>query len=218
MRPSILLAIACAFTLCGVCAAQSVALTGMLGSKALLVVEGGTPKSVAVGETYQGVKLISAQANQVVVEISGTRQTLVLGAAPLSLGPTSGSAESGGNGRIVLQAAGNGHFFTLGQINGGSVNFLVDTGASYVALSAGDAQRLGINLTNAPTGVMGTANGSTMAWRVKLSSVRVGNVTVHEVDAVVLPTSLPHALLGNSFLTRFQMTRTNDQMVLERRY
>lgn len=195
--------------------AQSVALSGLLGGKALLVVDGAPPKSVAAGETHRGVKVISTQANQAVVEIGGARQTLLLGAAPVSMG---GQDRGEGDRRIVLQAGGNGHFLTLGQINGGSVRFMVDTGASYVALGAADAQRLGINLATAEPAVMGTANGAVQAWRVKLGSVRVGNVNVHEVDAVVMPAAMPYVLLGNSFLTRFQMTRTNDQLVLERRY
>ena len=55
-------------------------------------------------------------------------------------------------------------------------------------------------------------------WRVKLDSVRVGDVEVRGVDAAVLPNTMPYVLLGNSFLSRFQLTRNNDQMVLERRY
>ncbi len=65
---------------------------------------------------------------------------------------------------------------------------------------------------------MGTANGVVNVWRVRLDSVRVGDVEVHGVEASILPTSMPYVLLGNSFLSRFQMTRSNDQMVLERRY
>lgn len=195
--------------------AQSVALSGLLGDKALLVVDGTAPKSVAAGETHRGVKVISTRANQAVVEIAGVRQTLLLGTAPVSL---RGQGSDEGESRIVLAAGGNGHFMTLGQINGNSARFLVDTGASFVALGADDAQRLGVHLKTAQPVVMGTANGSVQAWRVKLGSVRVGNVTLHDVDAVVMPAAMPHVLLGNSFLNRFQMTRTNDQLVLVRRY
>jgi aspartyl protease family protein len=63
-----------------------------------------------------------------------------------------------------------------------------------------------------------TANGMVSTWRVKLSSVRVGEVEVRDVDATVVPAGMPYVLLGNSFLTRFQMKRENEQMVLERRY
>jgi aspartyl protease family protein len=62
-----------------------------------------------------------------------------------------------------------------------------------------------------------TANGVVPAWYVKLSTVRVGDITSYDVDGVVTSGSMPYVLLGNSFLSRFQMTRTNDQMVLEKR-
>ncbi len=215
MLPRALLTVAGAMALAGAAAAQNVALTGVLGSKALLVIDGAPPKAVGVGETWRGVKVVSTQSGQAVVEVDGSRQTLLLGGAPVSQG---GAPAGEGDSRIVLHASGNGHFMTLGQINGRSISFMVDTGASYVSVSASDAERLGVNLKAAQPIVMGTANGSTQAWRVKLNSVRIGNTTVHEVDAVVMPASMPFVLLGNSFLTRFQMTRTNDQLVLERRY
>lgn len=212
-RRALLLLAACALS--GAAQAQSVVLSGILGGKALLMVDGGRPRSVAVGQSHQGVKVVAVGANEAEVEINGVRQTLRLGQAPVSAEETSASTDQQ---RIVLQAVGNGHFMALGQINGSSARFMVDTGASYVAVGAADAERMGINLKTAQPTVMSTANGAAQAWRVKLNSVRIGSVTVHEVDAVVMSASMPYALLGNSFLSRFQMTRTNDQLVLERRY
>jgi aspartyl protease family protein len=65
---------------------------------------------------------------------------------------------------------------------------------------------------------MQTANGSTMGWLVKLNSVRLGSIEIYDVEGVVSPAPMSYVLLGNSFLTRFQMTRMNDQLVLEQRY
>jgi hypothetical protein len=70
-------------------------------------------------------------------------------------------------------------------------------------------------------GVMGVAPSTIRlleAQRVKLATVRIGDVLVYDVDSVVSCGSMPYVLLGNSFLERFQMTRTNDQMVLEKRF
>ncbi|HNK05786.1 MAG TPA: retropepsin-like aspartic protease, partial [Giesbergeria sp.] len=64
---------------------------------------------------------------------------------------------------------------------------------------------------------MNTANGVTQGWRMRLDSVRIGDVEVLNVDAIITPQAMPYVLLGNSFLGQFQMTRTNDQMVLEKR-
>lgn len=205
--------------LCGLAPAawaQSVGLSGMLGGKALIIVDGAPPKTVAVGDSYKGVKIISTQGDQAVVEIAGKQHTLRVGDAPASVGGSGGDA--GGGNRIVLTAGSGGHFFTLGQINGKSAQMVVDTGATSVSMSVQDAQRMGLDYQSGQMVRMSTANGVIPAWRIKLSSVRVGDVSVHGVDAVVSSGSMPYVLLGNSFLTHFQMTRANDQMVLEKRY
>ena len=196
--------------------AQTVTLSGLLGNKALVVVDGSAPKAVAVGESYRGVKIISAQGDQAVLEIAGKRHTLRLGEAPVSVGDTT-ATRAGGN-KVVLSAGSGGHFFTPGQINGRAVQLVVDTGASVVSLSVGDAERVGLNYKAGQVVQISTANGVIPGWRIKLASVRVGDVVVYDVDAIVSSGAMPYVLLGNSFLARFQMTRNNDQMVLEKRY
>ena len=200
--------------LVGAAQAQSVALAGMLGSKALLVVNGTAPKSVAAGETHEGVKVISTSGDQAVVEQDGKRNTLRVGEAPVNMG----ASKTGGKGnRIVLVAGTGGHFMTAGQINGKAVQFMVDTGATSVAMGAQDAERTGINFRTGQPVMMSTANGNVQGYRIRLDSVRVGDVEVFGVDAVVTPQPMPYMLLGNSFLTRFQMLRENDQMTLTKR-
>ncbi|HNW03349.1 MAG TPA: retropepsin-like aspartic protease, partial [Burkholderiaceae bacterium] len=90
--------------------------------------------------------------------------------------------------------------------------------ASMVSISAPDADRMGLNYKGGQPIRLSTANGVTNGWKIKLSSVRLGDVEIYEVDAVVSPAAMPYVLLGNSYLTRFQMTRTNDQMLLEKRF
>ena len=196
--------------------AESVALAGMLGSKALLVVNGTAPKSLAVGETHQGIKVISTSGDQAVIEQLGKRQTLRLGDAPVSISGNNGA--SGRGSRIVLTESSGGHFMTAGQINGRAVQFMVDTGATSIAMSTLDAERAGINYKNGQAVLMSTANGTAQGFRIKLNSVRVGDVEVFDVDAVVTPQPMPFMLLGNSFLTRFQMKRDSNLMTLEKRY
>ena len=195
--------------------AQTVTLSGMLGSKALLIVDGNAPKGVAVGESYRGVKIVSTQGDQATLEIAGKRHTLRVGEAPASVG--GGGADAGGT-KIVLSASSGGHFMTQGQINGRAVQLVVDTGATMVSLSVAEAERVGLKYQTGQAVQMSTANGVIPGWRLKLASLRVGDVTVYDVDAIVSSGAMPYVLLGNSFLARFQMTRTNDQMVLEKRY
>ena len=195
--------------------AESVALAGMMGSKALLVVNGTAPKTVAAGETHQGVKVISTSGDQAVIEQSGQRQTLRVGAAPVNM---SGSAGGGRGTRIALAESSGGHFMTAGQINGRAVQFMVDTGATHIVMSLLDAERAGISYKNGQRVRMTTANGDAEGFRIKLNSVRVGDVEVYDVDAVVTPQAMPFLLLGNSFLARFQMKRENNLMTLDKRY
>jgi aspartyl protease family protein len=199
----------------GTAAAQSVALQGMLGSKALLIVDGSAPKSVAVGETHKGVKVLATLGDQATVEIDGKRHLLRVGDAPASVG-TSGGGPRGN--KIVLTAGSGGHFLTQGAINGRAVQFMVDTGATSVAMGVAEAERIGLDYKKGQIARGSTANGMVSVYMVKLASVRIGDVEVYDVDASVLPAAMGHILLGNSFLTRFQMTRHNDQLVLERRF
>jgi aspartyl protease family protein len=194
--------------------AVSVALSGVMGSKALLVVGGAPPKLLGAGESYAGVKLVSVSGDQAVLEVAGKRVNLRVGDAPVSQG--GGVGGPGGN-KIVLPMGSGGHFMANGSINGRAIQFMVDTGATSVAIGMSDAQRMGIDFQKGQPVRMNTANGVAQGWRVKLNSVRVGDVEIYDVEAVVGP-NMPIALLGNSFLSRFTMNRGSDTMVLERRY
>ena len=175
---------------------------------------------MCIRDRVQGVRLISLSATQAEVDIGGQRRLLFAGASQVRLGGANEqpAASAGGGGReIVLSAGSGGHFTTAGQINGKTVTFLVDTGATMIALGQADADRLGINYKNAPRSLASTANGTIQINTVTLSSVRVGDVEVANVEAVVMPSAMPHVLLGNSFLTRFQMKRDNDTLHLIKR-
>jgi aspartyl protease family protein len=190
---------------------HTVSLSGTLGAKALLIID-GSPRTVEAGQTVAGVKLLSVSGNDAVVEVDGHRQTLSLGGAQVNLGTDSNG------GLIVLKAGSGGHFIAAGTINGRAVNFLVDTGATYVALGAAQAQSLGIDFLHGQRGTGHTANGPVVMYRVALTSVQLGEVMVYNVEAVVLPQPMDQVLLGNSFLSHFEMKRNNDTMTLTKRY
>ncbi len=195
--------------------AESVMLTGTIGNRAILVVNGSAPRTVAPGESLQSVKLISVQGDQAVVEAGGKRVLLRMD-SPVSVGGTGGGG-SGGS-RIVLNADSRGHFMTPGTINGRTVSFMLDTGATTVAMSAADATRIGIDFQKGTPVQMNTANGVALGYRLRLSSVRVGDVEVYDVDAIVSQLPMPYVLLGNSFIGRFSMRRDAEQMVLDKRF
>ena len=139
----------------GAVAAQTVSLSGSLGGKALLMID-GAPRTLAVGQSAQGVKLVSVAGSDAVVEVGGRRVKLQLGSAQVNLG---GAPTAGGGTQIVLTAGSGGHFVTQGSINGASVRFVVDTGATHVALSQAEAERIGLNFRKGQRGVGNTANG-----------------------------------------------------------
>jgi aspartyl protease family protein len=193
--------------------AQSVTLAGRMGERALLIVD-GRPHTLAVGEAAAGVRLLRWSGDSVEVERGGSRYTLRLGAAPAQVGAT--PASSAGR-EIIIPAAPGGHFVTRGSINGRSTSFMVDTGATLVSIGRSDAERLGLDLKGARQAVTQTANGPVTVQTLTLASLRVGEVELNNVNAIVLPSAMPYVLLGNSWLGRFQMRRENDIMRLELR-
>lgn len=195
--------------------AQSVVMTGGMGSKALLVINGGAPKALAAGDEHKGVKVVSVSSEVTVVDVGGKRQTVRLGGAPVSLGGAGGSGSSGS--QIVLTAGSGGHFMTQGSINGKAIEFMVDTGATTISLSADDARRIGLKYESGQKVMSQTAGGTRVVYLVRLNSVRIKDVEVFDVQAVVGEDAMPFALLGNSFLTRFQMKRENDIMTLTKK-
>ncbi len=192
--------------------AVDVGLAGLMGSKALLMIDGGEPEAVAVGQSLSGVKLVSIQGDQAVIEIGGKKRPLRVGQHAV------GSASPDGSGRTILTADGQGHFFTTGTVNGTSVRFIVDTGATMISLGATDAKRIGIDTSRGVKGLTTTANGQAVVSKVQLDTVRVGDITLHNVDAVVHQTELPMALLGMSFLNRLEIQQDGTTMTLKKRF
>jgi aspartyl protease family protein len=200
----------------GPAAAQRVLLSGTLGnSKGILMID-GQMHTVAVGATVKGVTLRHLGADEAVVEIGGMPLTLRLGASPASVGSSTGSA-GGSATQIVLPMGQGGHYMAQGAINGKSVNFMVDTGATTIAMSMADAQRLGLKFDGGRRSLANTAGGSVPVYEVQLNSVRVGDVEVYNLSAGVLQAQMPFILLGNNFLSRFNMRREGDTMRLDKK-
>jgi len=133
--------------------------------------------------------------------------TVETAAARASLASSPAPAVAGG----ALTKASDGHFWADGEVDGARVRFLVDTGATAVALTPADAQRLGIDLQRLSYGyTVMTAGGRARAASVKLASVSVAGARLTDVDALVIEKGLDASLLGMSYLGRlssFQATR-----------
>ena len=167
--------------------------------------------TVGVGETVGSVTLLSADSDRAELRVDGVTRTLPLVAQRGSVAHLP-SMDS-----VTLLADHRGHFVTEGAINGRSVRMLVDTGASLTTLSRAEADRIGVRYRGAARSRVSTANGIAEGWRISLSSVRIGKVTLRNVDAMVLDTNLDVALLGMSFLNSFDLERQGGKLVLRRR-
>ncbi len=192
--------------------ATSVGIIGLFKDKAIVSVDGGPPKTLSAGQSLGGARLLSATSDSALVEVDGKRRTLMMGQSFAS------AANVNQRPIVILSAEPSGHFLTQGAINGVPILFLLDTGASSVAISAYDARRMNLDFErNAPVGVA-TAAGVQKAWKVNFNTVKVGSITLNQVDGFVVEANINPALLGMSFLNRTDMKREGQTLTLIRRY
>ncbi len=198
---------------CQPAAAADVSLIGTFGATAaILSINGSAPKTVKVGQSRGGVTLVAIENDRATIDLDGKRRVLVRGQTYSSSGAASGGQS------VTLAVGAGGHFMADGQINGGSIRFLVDTGATAIAIPASDANRLRIDYRNGRRGTTQTAGGPATAFLVTLDTVRIGGIELQNVEAIVIEQGLPIALLGNSFLNRMEMRREGQTMTLTRRF
>ncbi len=192
--------------------AASVSVVGLFKDKAIVSIDGGRPRTLSVGQTVQGVKLVAADSGSASFDVDGKRRTLGMGQS------FAGGAQPGARQSVSLTADARGHFAAAGSLNGYPMTFLVDTGATSIAISAAEAKRIGLDYKAGEATGVGTAAGVVPAWRVKFNTVKVGGITVSQVDGMVVETGLSVPLLGMSFLNRMEMRRDGQTMTLTQRY
>lgn len=175
--------------------------------RAQILVNGSLVRTLRAGQTSpEGVRLVSADRTKAVLEVDGRELALGLGQSTIAA--------------AVLKADRDGQFQTTAYINGVATEALIDTGATTVALSSDEANRLGIAYIGATRVRISTAGGVRMAYRVNLATVRVGEITLHNVDATVMEggrDQLRITLIGMTFLNGVDMRRTGDTLTLTRR-
>lgn len=205
----------------GPSAAVMVSIAGLFPGKVLLSVDGGTPRSLAAGQrSPEGVTVVAIGADAVTLEYAGTRRALRVGESMATAGgPAAAPAAPAPGGDIVLAADSRGHYMTVGAINDRAVRFMVDTGASVVWISAEVANRAGIDYRRGQPILVNTAGGTRNAFAVTLPSVRVGPITLTDVEGAVGEGAGTGemGLLGMSFLSRLSMARDGNQLRLSRK-
>jgi len=195
-------------------AAETISLQALFKDKAIIVVNGARHVLNSGEQGPDGIKLLATytQEEKAEVEIGGKREVLKLGMVSTGFAPK-------GKSSVILYPGTNGHYFTEGLVNGVPVRFMVDTGATIIGISSVTAERIGIDYRKmGRPGYVNTAGGIIPTFYVKLNSVKVGEITMYNVDATVVEGSSPReALLGMSFLGNLNMTRDSEKMELSER-
>ncbi len=189
---------------------------GLFNDKALLMINGVGPQSIRAGQTVNGVKLISANSDSATLLIEGKRQVLKMGQGVSAAAAATGSEV---NAPVNLFADSRGHFYGNLQINGATLKYVVDTGATTVALNSGDAKYAKIDYEKGEKVPVSTANGIVTAYMVKLNTLKIGTIVLNNVEATVNEGGSPsEVLLGMSALNRLEMKRENSVMTLTKKY
>ena len=192
-------------------ASQDIEVQGLFSGKAVVSIDGHR-QVIAVGETSpEGVKLISADTNQATLEIDGKRANYALGSSISLNFVKAKSVEE------KVFANERGMFMSVGSINGQSVRFLVDTGATSIAMNTTQARRLGVRYaTEGKLATVSTASGFVKAYRVRLKTVSLGKIKRRNIEAMVIDGEHPGPiLLGMSFLGNLKVEKAGNALTLK---
>ena len=184
----------------------------LFSNKAMLQINGKN-HILKKGQNLNGITLLSANGRAATIRFdNGLEKTL-----GLNQSIQQGYKKPVTN-KMTLYANRSGMFMTGGRINGQTTKFMVDTGATYVALSSTEADKLNLEFKSAPKVKLQTANEVASGWLINLESVKVGEIQVPQVKAVVMEGDTPHVLLGMSFLQHLKMERNGTAMTLEQKF
>ncbi len=214
MFKSKFLLVAAALVALPVLAATQLNVVGLFSNKAIVSINGSAPQTISAGQTKNGVKLISADSESATFMVEGKRQTLKMGQAA----SVAGNAGPVNNNPVSLYADSRGHFTGNLSINGASLKYLVDTGASTVAMNSGDAKFAKIDYEKGEKAQASTANGMVEVYVVKINTLKIGTIILNNVEATVHEGGAPDVvLLGMSALNKLDMKRENSIMTLTKK-
>ena len=184
----------------------------LFDGRAMLTINGEQHLLRAGQRSPHGVRLITANAREAVIEVNGQRQTL-----PLSSQISTGFADVEKI-SVSLRRTTSHEYIAGGSINGRTIEMLIDTGANVVAMNSRHADRLGIQYQRDGTLTqVRTASGLVKAWSVMLDRVDVAGLTVRQVQASVIEGDFPvTVLLGMSYLNHVSMREQDGILTLER--
>jgi len=188
--------------------------TALTKGRAAILIDGKQRTLIEGATSPEGIKLIAADATHATVEVDGRRMDL-----HLDQRISSGFAPKAASKALLLAPGQNGHYLVDGEINGSPVPFIVDTGATTVAMNKHTAKKIGLLYrTDGKPGQVETASGVTAAYYLTLAKVKIHSLELTNVEAVVIDGDFPStALLGQSFLNRLDMRRNGALLELHER-
>ena len=192
---------------------KEITLLALAKEKAILRIDGKRHVMQIGDKTDRGLTLVKVGPSSAVIDINGVEETIPMGMVTTPFTKGEGQAES-----ITLWAGPTGFFHAEGGINGHAVKFLVDTGANTVAINSHLAKKIGLDLSKGYPAVAQTASGVARMVKLKLDTVSIGPITLHNVDAGVILGPYPtEPLLGASFLGGLNMVREGSRLELIKR-
>lgn len=206
------LAILFLFLSISVHAAPTLKVIGLFKDKALVTVDGKN-KLIRKGETYKEYLLEYADAKRAVISFNGVSKKYTLGESSGGL-----QFKKAKSSAFRISANPQGMYFTQGSINNKPMAFIVDTGATMVSMNEDHAKQLGLNAKRDGQAIrIKTASAVVKGYKVKLKTVKVGEIQIRDVDATVLMSKQPDTiLLGMSFLKNLRVNHSGSVMTLEK--
>ena len=196
--------------------AKTVSAIALFNDRAMLSIDGSKAKIIRSGASYKGIKLVSSNTSEAVIEVAGVRKTLRLNGTT-NLSSSIGNSSNSTPSTVTMYVDDYGFFRSIGKVNGRSTNFLIDTGANTVVFSSDHAKRLNIEYLDGRKGYASTASGMTVMYGITLKEISVGGISLQNVGAGVIEGGFPEVpLLGMTFLQRLEMNRSGVTMVLRK--
>lgn len=194
----------------------SVNIVGLFPNKAVVMINGASPRMMQVGQVFQGVKLVSADSQKATVLIDGKSMTMGLGQAANVVSNSGATTDAQ---TTTLYADARGQFSGQMKVNGVDLKYMVDTGATGVAMNSADAKFAKINYTNGRRGRATTAMGEAPFYAVKVPKIKLGGIDVYDVEVIVIEGGYPEeVLLGMNVLNRLKMQREYNKLTLTKMY
>jgi len=195
--------------------AVDVVVMAIFGETVILKIDGSQHKLKLGEKSPEGIELTEVDGDKVKLKINNKVDTYPLGGHVSFSNHFEDKSKNNPTAKIWPR---NDMYVTQGSINNYSVQFMVDTGATWIAMSEGVAKRLGINYFRGTKGYAGTASGIASIYKVTLDKVKVGEIVLRNVKAAVISGYQSNqVLLGISFLKRVEITRTKQVMILKKK-